>query len=188
MSPRYIGTSAQSTLHSKTGRSARKRVPVAAATAVAAAGIGAAAAFFGSTPASAITNSAMAGQAVSGSSAGYSATTTVNAVIALGSHTNATRTKPQLSGLLRRFGILNRRARARAVDRHQRQRPKDPKANVLDVEPGNATPAGAAVWVNARLGADHSATAIVYTMLSDWQQVKAHVGGLPGWMQSHVLY
>ena len=64
----------------------------------------------------------------------------------------------------------------------------DPKANVLDVEPGDATPAGAAVWVNAKLNADRSGTAIVYTMFSDWQQVKANVAGLPNWMQSHVRY
>jgi hypothetical protein len=64
----------------------------------------------------------------------------------------------------------------------------DPKANALDVEPGDATPAGAALWVNAKLNADHSATAIVYTMISDWQQVKSNVAGLPNWMQSHVRY
>jgi hypothetical protein len=64
----------------------------------------------------------------------------------------------------------------------------DPKANVLDVEPGDATPAGAAAWVNTKLNADRGGTAIVYTMISDWQQVKANVAGLPNWMQSHVRY
>ena len=64
----------------------------------------------------------------------------------------------------------------------------DPAANVLDVEPGDATPAGAAQWVKQRLSSQHNATAIVYTMMNDWQQVKDDVGNLPGWMQSHVRY
>ncbi len=64
----------------------------------------------------------------------------------------------------------------------------DPGANALDVEPGDATPAGAAMWVKTKLSTDHAATAIVYTMISDWQSVKANVAGLPGWMQSHVRY
>jgi hypothetical protein len=64
----------------------------------------------------------------------------------------------------------------------------DPAANALDVEPGDATPAGAAMWVKTKLTADHGATAIVYTMISDWQSVKANVAGLPTWMQSHVRY
>ncbi|HEX3712205.1 MAG TPA: hypothetical protein VHV09_05390 [Trebonia sp.] len=64
----------------------------------------------------------------------------------------------------------------------------DPGANVLDVEPGDATPAGAAQWVQARLSADRHAVAVVYTMRSEWQAVKANVGALPGWMQSKVRY
>jgi hypothetical protein len=64
----------------------------------------------------------------------------------------------------------------------------DPAANALDVEPGDATPAGAAMWVGAKLNANHAATAIVYTMISDWQSVKDDIAGLPGWMQSHVRY
>jgi len=64
----------------------------------------------------------------------------------------------------------------------------DPAANALDVEPGDATPAGAAAWVQAKLSGDHNAVAIVYTMISDWQSVKANVAGLPQWMQSHVRY
>jgi hypothetical protein len=64
----------------------------------------------------------------------------------------------------------------------------DPSANVLDVEPGDATPAGAAQWVKQRLSAHSHSVAIVYTMMSDWQQVKADVGDLPGWMQSQVRY
>jgi hypothetical protein len=64
----------------------------------------------------------------------------------------------------------------------------DPGANVLDVEPGDATPAGAEQWVKQRLSSQPHSTAIVYTMMSDWQQVKADVGDLPGWMQSQVRY
>ena len=64
----------------------------------------------------------------------------------------------------------------------------DPSANVLDVEPGDATPAGAAQWVDARLTAYPNSVAIVYTMLSDWQAVQDNVASLPSWMQSHVQY
>jgi hypothetical protein len=64
----------------------------------------------------------------------------------------------------------------------------DPAANVLDVEPGDATPAGAAQWVKHRLSSQPHSVAIVYTMKSDWQQVKDNVAALPGWMQSKVRY
>jgi hypothetical protein len=61
-------------------------------------------------------------------------------------------------------------------------------ANALDVEPGDATPAGAAQWVWTKMRADHGATAIVYTMISDWASVKANIGTLPAWQQAHVRY
>jgi hypothetical protein len=64
----------------------------------------------------------------------------------------------------------------------------DPGANVLDVEPGDATPYGAGQWVKARLSADRHAVAVVYTMRAEWQQVKANVATLPGWMQAKVRY
>lgn len=64
----------------------------------------------------------------------------------------------------------------------------DPAANVLDVEPGDATPSGATQWVKARLTANHNAVAIVYTMRNDWQEVKDGVATLPSWMQSKVRY
>jgi hypothetical protein len=64
----------------------------------------------------------------------------------------------------------------------------DPGCNVLDVEPGDATPTGAAQWVQQRLTMYPNANAIVYTMLSEWQQVKDAVGTLPSQMQSHVQY
>lgn len=64
----------------------------------------------------------------------------------------------------------------------------DPGANVLDVEPGDATPAGAAQWVKARLNAYKGQLAVVYTYLSAWQAVKASVATLPSWMQAKVRY
>jgi hypothetical protein len=64
----------------------------------------------------------------------------------------------------------------------------NPGANVLDVEPGDATPAGAARWVKARLNAHQNQLAIVYTYLSAWQAVRASVGSLPSWMQAKVRY
>jgi hypothetical protein len=64
----------------------------------------------------------------------------------------------------------------------------NPSANVLDVEPGDATPAGAAAWAQQRLSSHPKETAIIYTMLSQWQAVKDNVAHLPGWMQSKVRY
>jgi hypothetical protein len=64
----------------------------------------------------------------------------------------------------------------------------DTKANALDVEPGDATPAGAAQWVQHKLAASPGSTAIVYTMQSEWPQVKAAISTLPSGMQSHVKY
>jgi hypothetical protein len=64
----------------------------------------------------------------------------------------------------------------------------NPGADVLDVEPGDATPAGAAVWVGHRLHKHPNSVAIVYTMRSQWQAVKNHVSHLPQWMQHKVRY
>jgi hypothetical protein len=64
----------------------------------------------------------------------------------------------------------------------------DPAANVLDVEPGDATPAGAAQWARERLSKYPHSVAIVYTMLDDWQQVKSDIAGLPASMRSQVQY
>jgi hypothetical protein len=61
-------------------------------------------------------------------------------------------------------------------------------ANALDVEPGDATPAGAAAWVQAKLTKNPNQDAIVYTFKSDWGQVISNVNALPGWMHSHVKY
>lgn len=64
----------------------------------------------------------------------------------------------------------------------------DTHAGVLDVEPGDATPAQAAQWVDAKLSAHPTDIAVIYTMISDWGQVKADVAQLPASMQSHVQY
>jgi len=64
----------------------------------------------------------------------------------------------------------------------------DPNADVLDVEPGDATPAQAAAWVQQKLDASPNSTAIVYTMRSDWGAVQAAIGQLAWWMPSHTKY
>jgi hypothetical protein len=64
----------------------------------------------------------------------------------------------------------------------------NPGCDVLDVEPGDATPSGAAQWVKTRLAKQPGHIAIVYTMRSEWSAVKDAIGGLPGSMQSQVRY
>ena len=64
----------------------------------------------------------------------------------------------------------------------------DPGANVLDVEPGDATPQAAGQWLKQRLASQPHSIAVVYTMRAEWQQVKDNVATLPGWMQSKVRY
>ncbi len=64
----------------------------------------------------------------------------------------------------------------------------NPKANALDVEPGDATPTQAGQWVAQKLTSTPNQVAIVYTMRSDWPAVQAAVGQLPQWMQSHVRW
>ena len=61
-------------------------------------------------------------------------------------------------------------------------------ASALDVEPGDATPAQAAQWVNAKLTASPHSDAIVYTFKSDWSSVQGQINTLPSWEQSHVKY
>jgi hypothetical protein len=64
----------------------------------------------------------------------------------------------------------------------------DPNASILDVEPGDATPAGAAAWARARLTAHPHALARIYTMLSEWGATKAAIGTLPPRMRAHVRW
>ncbi len=61
-------------------------------------------------------------------------------------------------------------------------------ASVLDVEPGDATPAQAASWAFHRLQAHPHSLARIYTMISQWPAAQSAVRGLPGWMQSHVRW
>jgi hypothetical protein len=61
-------------------------------------------------------------------------------------------------------------------------------AQVLDVEPGDATPTTAATWAQERLTAHPNGYAVIYTMLSEWPAVKSAIATLPSSMQSHVRY
>jgi hypothetical protein len=64
----------------------------------------------------------------------------------------------------------------------------DPGASVLDIEPGDATPAMAAGWVAQKLAQDPAARARLYTMRAEWSAVQAAISTLPSWMQSRVRY
>jgi len=64
----------------------------------------------------------------------------------------------------------------------------DPNASILDVEPGDATPAMAGSWAKARLSAHPQAVARIYTTLSEWGACKAAIGTLPAKMRAHVRW
>ena len=64
----------------------------------------------------------------------------------------------------------------------------DPWANALDVEPGDATPAGAARWVCEKVNRQPDSAAIVYTMRSEWRAVRNAIVGLPSSVQARVRY
>lgn len=64
----------------------------------------------------------------------------------------------------------------------------DPAAQVIDVEPGCASPSVAGSWVYRRLSAQPTGLAIVYTTISEWGQVQAAVAALPSWMQLRVRW
>lgn len=61
-------------------------------------------------------------------------------------------------------------------------------ASVLDVEPGDATPAQAANWAWHRLTAHSNALARIYTYRAQWPAVQAAVATLPAGMRSHIRY
>jgi hypothetical protein len=65
---------------------------------------------------------------------------------------------------------------------------RDANADCIDVEPGDATPARAATWVQHRLTAHPGSIAIIYTMRSEWGATKAAVAKLPASMQSQVRW
>ena len=64
----------------------------------------------------------------------------------------------------------------------------DPRANALDVEPGDATPAMAATWACTSCTPPPAQVAIIYTMRSDWAATQAAVATLPAHMQHHVRW
>ena len=64
----------------------------------------------------------------------------------------------------------------------------DPSANVLDVEPGDATPAQAATWVQQRETAHPGQLAVIYTMRSDWAAAQQAISALPHAMQANVRW
>jgi hypothetical protein len=61
-------------------------------------------------------------------------------------------------------------------------------ADVLDVEPGDATPTTAAHWAYQRLHHDPNAQCCIYTMRSLWPAVRASVHQLPSGMGDHVQW
>ena len=64
----------------------------------------------------------------------------------------------------------------------------DPRAQALDVEPGDATPSGAAAWARAKLTADPDSPAIIYTMRSEWGATQAAIATLPARMRSEIRW
>ena len=64
----------------------------------------------------------------------------------------------------------------------------NPGCDVLDVEPGDASPATAAQWAQSRLSQQPNSIAVIYTMRSEWPAVKAAIGSLPSQVQNHVRY
>jgi hypothetical protein len=64
----------------------------------------------------------------------------------------------------------------------------DPQAQVLDVEPGCATPAQVPQWVQSRVTDQPGAVAIVYTMISEWPAVQSAVASLPEQVQSQIRW
>ncbi len=64
----------------------------------------------------------------------------------------------------------------------------DPAAQVLDIEPGCATPGSAPGWVSQRLSANPGALAILYTSLSEWPAVQQAVATLPAAMRAQIRW
>jgi hypothetical protein len=63
---------------------------------------------------------------------------------------------------------------------------QDYAAAVVDVEPGNATPAEAASWAWHRLSANPQAIARIYTMINEWPAVQAAVASFPAQMRARI--
>ncbi len=64
----------------------------------------------------------------------------------------------------------------------------DPEAQVIDVEPGCASPSQVPQWVQSHLADDPGSVAIVYTTISEWSQVQQDVSSLPASMQSKIRW
>ena len=64
----------------------------------------------------------------------------------------------------------------------------NPNANVVDVEPGDATASQAAAWAHARVDLHPGQTAIIYVAKCHWQDVKNAVSALPKHVQDNVRY
>jgi hypothetical protein len=64
----------------------------------------------------------------------------------------------------------------------------DPRANVLDVEPGDATPQQAAQWTWNKLHDAAGQIAVIYTYRSDWPATQAAIATLPQAMQHQVRW
>ena len=64
----------------------------------------------------------------------------------------------------------------------------DTSASVLDVEPGDATPAQAADWALHKLGTQPKALACIYTMRSEWGATRAAIAKLPAAMCSRIRW
>ncbi len=64
----------------------------------------------------------------------------------------------------------------------------DPQAQVLDIEPGCATPSQAPQWVTSHLQQVPGSVAILYTMLSEWPAVQSAVASLPAEERSRIRW
>ncbi len=64
----------------------------------------------------------------------------------------------------------------------------DPQAQVIDVEPGCASPSQVPQWVQSHLTDDPGSVAIVYTTLSEWSEVQQEVSALPASMQADIRW
>lgn len=64
----------------------------------------------------------------------------------------------------------------------------DPGANVLDVEPGCASPSVVPGWITQRLTAHPGALAIIYTTIDEWALVRSEIAALPAGMRAQVRW
>lgn len=64
----------------------------------------------------------------------------------------------------------------------------DTSAQVLDVEPGDASPASAARWAKHKLSGSPDTIAVIYTMRAEWQATKDAIGTLPAPLRDRVRW